>query len=107
MGLQWNAIQETFQDIVYCRYGNKNIMININMGATAMSAPPLRSQWLNRRRDFLLSSLSKVALEIKPKCSKNLDSPSLLFFPSSETSQEKVFSKVGVSKFFVEILEKH
>ena len=33
------------------------------------------------------------------------NSPSLLFFPCSVSSQQKVFWKVGVSKFFVEILE--
>ena len=31
-GLQWNGIQEVFQNIVYCRCGNKNIMISINIG---------------------------------------------------------------------------
>ena len=35
------------------------------------------------------------------------NSPSLLFFPCSVSSQPKVFWKFGVSKFFVEILEKH
>ena len=76
-------------------------------GGYSYVSSPTPQPMIKQKERLSLSSLSKVALEIKPKCSKNLDSPSLLFFPSSETSQEKVFSKVGVSKFFVEILEKH
>ena len=38
---------------------------------------------------------------------QTLKSLSLLFFPCKESSQQKVFRKVGVSNFLVEILEKH
>ena len=46
-------------------------------------------------------------VEIKEVCSEHFNCPSLLFFPCSVSSQEKVFWKVAVSKFFVKILEKH
>ena len=38
---------------------------------------------------------------------QTLKSLSLLFFPCKESSQQKVFRKVGVSNFLIEILEKH
>ena len=47
--LQWNGVQEVFQDIVYCRCGNKSIMISKNIGvAIAPLAPLLRGPWLKR-----------------------------------------------------------
>ena len=49
----------------------------------------------------------KKALENKVVCRKHFNSPSLLLFPCSESSRQNVFWKIGVSKFFVEILERH
>ena len=57
---------------------------------------------------FLISLLSsKKALEIKAVWSKCFHFSSLLFFQCSESSQQKVFWKVGVLIFFPEIFEKH
>ena len=55
----------------------------------------------------IFNSLPKKIVEIKADAATLFNSPSLLFFPCSVSSQQKVFWKVGVSKFFVEILEKH
>ena len=49
----------------------------------------------------------KKALQIKAVWSKYFNFPSLLFSLCSESSQQKVFWKISVSIFFVEILEKH
>ena len=49
----------------------------------------------------------KKALANKVVCRKHFNSPSLLLFPCSESSRQKVFWKIGVSNFFVEILERH
>ena len=38
---------------------------------------------------------------------QTLFNSSLLFFPCSVSNKQKMFWKVGVSKFFVEVLEKH
>ena len=53
-----------------------------------------------------LASLKK-ALENKVVCSKHFNSPSLLLFPCSKSRRPKVLWKIGVSKFLVEILERH
>ena len=49
----------------------------------------------------------KKALEIKAVWSKHFNFPSVLFFQYSESSQQKVFWKVGALNFFPRILEKH
>ena len=57
---------------------------------------------------FLLSLFSlKRHYKLKQYATNTLTSSSLLFFPCSESSHQKVFWKVGVSNFFVELLEKH
>ena len=60
-----------------------------------------------KKKVSFIFTFIKIALEIKPVCSKHFDSPFLLFFLCSETSQQKVFWNVGISKIFAEILEKH
>ena len=79
------------------------------------SAPPVltnsESSIVSERTDFEITVFFypyfiKI-VEIKAVCNKHFNSPSLLFFPCIISSQQKVFWKLGVSNFFVEILEKH
>ena len=53
-----------------------------------------------------LFSFIKI-VEFKAVCSKHSLTLLLLIFPCSVSSQQKVFWKVVVSKFVVEILQKH
>ena len=49
----------------------------------------------------------KKASENKVVCRKHFNSPSPLLFRCSESSRQKLFWKVSVLNFFVEILERH
>ena len=52
-GLQWNGVQEVFQDIVYSYCGNNIIMISKNIAlAIALLGPLLHGPWLNRKNSW-------------------------------------------------------
>ena len=75
---------------------------------TESSISFLQSVLTSENTVSFISLLSlKKALANKVVCRKHFNSPSPLLFRCSESSRQKLFWKVSVSNFFVEILERH